>query len=147
MKNKHINLLGWMLFIVSAIGFIIASIGSFWSMFGSVFFLLACLVFLIPFFNQNRKFSGKKSFLEPFVFHRVQSEDGDHFLEKKDSLFFLGYDNHKDLRMWKFILSKSISEQKLTEMFFEKTGRGAGLFDFYKWLNEQGVVLQEHSWY
>ena len=50
MKNKHINMLGWGLFIVSAIGFCIASIGSFWSMFGSIFFLVACLVFLIPFF-------------------------------------------------------------------------------------------------
>ena len=98
-------------------------------------------------FYQNKKFSEKESFVEPFVFRRVVSDDGDHFLEKKDSLFFLGYDNHKDLRIWKFALPKSISEQKLTEMFFEKTGRGVGRFDFDKWLNEQGVVLQEHSWY
>ena len=53
MKNKHINPLGWMLFIISAMGFIIASIESFWSMFGSVFFLLACLVYLIPFFRKD----------------------------------------------------------------------------------------------
>ena len=50
MKNEHINLIEWILFIISAIGFIIASIGSFWSMVGSVFFLLACLVFLMPIF-------------------------------------------------------------------------------------------------
>ena len=55
MKNKYINLLGWLLFIVSAIGFCIASIGSFWSMFGSIFFLIACLVFLIPFFKKEDK--------------------------------------------------------------------------------------------
>ena len=53
MKNEHINLIGWILFIISAIGFIIASIGSFWSMVGSIFFLLACLVFLIPFFRKD----------------------------------------------------------------------------------------------
>ena len=53
MKNTHINLLGWILFIISAIGFIIASVGSFWSMVGSIFFLLACLVFLIPFFRKE----------------------------------------------------------------------------------------------
>jgi hypothetical protein len=53
MKNTHINLLGWVLFIISAIGFIIASVGSFWPMFGSIFFLLACLVFLIPFFKKE----------------------------------------------------------------------------------------------
>ena len=52
MKNKHINLIGWILFIISEIGFIIAGIGSFWSMVASVFFLLACLVFLIPFFKK-----------------------------------------------------------------------------------------------
>ena len=36
MKNEHINLIGWILFI-SAIGFIIASVGSFWSMVGNIF--------------------------------------------------------------------------------------------------------------
>ena len=48
MFNNNINLIGWILFIISAIGFIISSIGNFWAMFGSVFFLFACLVFLIP---------------------------------------------------------------------------------------------------
>ena len=38
MSNNMINLIGWILFIISAIGFCIASIGSFWAMFGSVFF-------------------------------------------------------------------------------------------------------------
>jgi len=55
MKNEKINLLGWILFIVSAIGFCIASIGSFWSMFGSIFFLFGCLVFLIPYFKKEKK--------------------------------------------------------------------------------------------
>ena len=53
-KNKNINILGWILFIISAIGFIISSIGSFWSMFGSIFFLIACLVFLIPFLRNDK---------------------------------------------------------------------------------------------
>lgn len=51
--NRQIDFLGWVLFILSALGFIIASIGSFWAMLGSVFFLLACLVFVIPFFRQD----------------------------------------------------------------------------------------------
>ncbi len=51
MSNRSINLLGWVLFIVSAVGFIIAGWGDFWSTVGSVFFLVACLVFLIPFFR------------------------------------------------------------------------------------------------
>ena len=50
MKEENVTLIGWILFIVSAIGFIVASIGSFWAMVGSVFFLVACLVFLIPYF-------------------------------------------------------------------------------------------------
>lgn len=53
MANRNINLLGWILFIISALGFIIASWGHFWSMVGSVFFLVACLVFLIPFFKED----------------------------------------------------------------------------------------------
>ena len=54
MPNNTISLIGWILFIISAIGFIISSIGSFSPMFGSVFSLVACLVFLIPFFRKNR---------------------------------------------------------------------------------------------
>ena len=54
MSNNTINLIGWILFIISAIGFVISSIGSFWPMFGSVFFPVACLVFLIHFFRKNR---------------------------------------------------------------------------------------------
>lgn len=51
--NRQIDFIGWILFILSALGFIIASIGSFWGMVGSVFFLLACIVFIIPFFRQD----------------------------------------------------------------------------------------------
>ena len=52
-SNRQIDFLGWILFVLSAIGFIIASIGHFWAMLGSVLFLLACLVFIIPFFRQG----------------------------------------------------------------------------------------------
>ena len=55
MNNVKINLLGWVLFLVSAIGFVKASVGSFWAMFGRVFFLIACIVFLIPFLNMKKK--------------------------------------------------------------------------------------------
>jgi hypothetical protein len=54
MSNQTINIIGWILFIISALGFIVASWGHFWSMFGSVFFLVACLVFLIPFFRPDK---------------------------------------------------------------------------------------------
>ena len=54
MSNNTINLIGWIMSIISAIGFVISSIGSFWAMFGGVLFLVACLVFLIPFFRKNR---------------------------------------------------------------------------------------------
>jgi hypothetical protein len=53
MKNRSIDFIGWILFIISALGFCIASIGSFWAMFGSIFFLMACIVFLIPFFRKD----------------------------------------------------------------------------------------------
>ena len=53
MKNKTINLTGWILFIKSSMGFIISSVGSFWAVFGSLFFFIACIVFLIPFFKKD----------------------------------------------------------------------------------------------
>ena len=53
MKNKTINIIGWVLFIISAIGFITSSIGNFWAMFDSVFFLVGCFVFLIPYFAKD----------------------------------------------------------------------------------------------
>jgi hypothetical protein len=53
-SNNQINFIGWILFILSALGFIIASIGNFWGMVGLFFFLVACLVFLIPFFRTDK---------------------------------------------------------------------------------------------
>jgi len=38
MNIKIINIVGWVLFLISAIGFIMSSLGNFWAMFGSVFF-------------------------------------------------------------------------------------------------------------
>lgn len=50
--EKKILLLGWILFIISALGFIASSIhtGDTLELIGSVFFLLACFVFMIPLF-------------------------------------------------------------------------------------------------
>ena len=50
MNTKIINIAGWILFLISAIGFIMSSLGNFWAMFGSLFFLAGCVVFLIPYF-------------------------------------------------------------------------------------------------
>ena len=55
MSNKKINFTGWILIIISALGFIMSSIGNFWAMFGSIFFLVACIIFLIPFFRKEEK--------------------------------------------------------------------------------------------
>ena len=109
--------------------------------------VMAVIGYLGFMFYQNKKFSEKESFNEPFIFQKVVSYDGDHFLEKKNNLFFLGYDNHKDLTMWVFTLPTSISEQKLTEMFFAKTSKSSSSLDFYKWLNEQGIEMKKHNWY
>ena len=69
MKNNHINLLGWILFIISAVGFIISSIGSFWAMFGSIFFFVACFVFLIPFFRKKKGLT--ECFIQVFVLEQI----------------------------------------------------------------------------
>jgi hypothetical protein len=50
MNTKIINIAGWVLFLISAIGFIMSSLGNFWAMFGSLFFFAGCVVFLIPYF-------------------------------------------------------------------------------------------------
>ena len=55
MNNKNINFLGWILFLVSAIGFIISSVGNFWAMFGSIFFLVACVVFMVPYLRKSNQ--------------------------------------------------------------------------------------------
>jgi len=55
LSKLNYNLIGWGIFIISAIGFIISSIGSFWAMFGSIFFLFGCIIFLIPYFLKKAK--------------------------------------------------------------------------------------------
>tara|TARA_B100000941_G_scaffold256166_1_gene205317 strand:- start:10 stop:183 length:174 start_codon:yes stop_codon:yes gene_type:complete len=54
MKNRNLNLLSWILFVVSAIGFTNSSIKNIWALFGSLFFLVACIIFLIPFFIKEK---------------------------------------------------------------------------------------------
>ncbi len=46
MQKRTLDLAGWGLFVLSALGFIVASIGTFWAMLGSLLFLVACLVFI-----------------------------------------------------------------------------------------------------
>ena len=53
MNTKIINIAGWVLFLISAIGFIMSSLGNFWAMFGSAFFCVGCLVFLIPYLSKE----------------------------------------------------------------------------------------------
>ncbi len=55
MRNHNINLIGWVLFVVSALGFIMSSLqsGDVPSLVGGIFFLVACLIFLIPFFRRE----------------------------------------------------------------------------------------------
>ena len=53
MTHRNINLLGWVLFTVSAVGFIVAA-GAFLGDVWVRVVLVACLVFLIPFFTEDR---------------------------------------------------------------------------------------------
>jgi F0F1-type ATP synthase assembly protein I len=50
--TRKLHILGWVLFIISAVAFIASSIrnGDLPGLIGGVFFLIACVVFLIPFF-------------------------------------------------------------------------------------------------
>ena len=50
MKRKHLELMGWLIFLACAVCFVITSIGSTVAMIGSLLFVAGCLVFLIPFF-------------------------------------------------------------------------------------------------
>ena len=50
MNTKIINIAGWILFLISAVGFIMSSLGNFWAMFGSIFFFFGFVVFLITYF-------------------------------------------------------------------------------------------------
>jgi hypothetical protein len=54
---RNYQLLGWILFIISAIGFIVSSIrsGDLPGLIGGIFFLLACLAFLIPFVKPDAR--------------------------------------------------------------------------------------------
>ena len=54
MRKRHFELIGWWLFVISALGFVIASVGTFWSMIASLAFLAACVFFLIPYYAKDR---------------------------------------------------------------------------------------------
>ena len=58
-EKKH-DLLGWMLFVVSAAFFMASSIraGDVVGLLGGVFFLLACVAFLVPYFGPRKGSRG-----------------------------------------------------------------------------------------
>ena len=51
MRNETLNLIGWILFVFSALAFITSSLqsGDMVGLVGAVLFLVACFVFLIPY--------------------------------------------------------------------------------------------------
>lgn len=55
MNNNTINLVGWILFLVSSLAFVLSSLrsGDAAGLVGGLFFLFACLVFLIPFIRRD----------------------------------------------------------------------------------------------
>lgn len=55
MRNRSISLIGWILFVFSALAFITSSLrsGDMAGLVGGVIFLMACLVFLIPYFRSD----------------------------------------------------------------------------------------------
>ncbi len=50
-KEHRINLVGWWLFVISALFFIATSVraGDMLGLIGALFFLVACFIFLIPY--------------------------------------------------------------------------------------------------
>ena len=55
MSNKTIEIIGWVLFLASSVGFLVSSIrsGDTPSLIDGVFFFVACIVFLIPYFRKD----------------------------------------------------------------------------------------------
>ncbi len=55
MRNGTINLIGWILFVFSALAFITSSLraGDMVGLAGGILFLVACLIFLIPFLRRD----------------------------------------------------------------------------------------------
>lgn len=55
MRNNTINLIGWILFVFSALAFIASSLrsGDTAGLVGGIFFLVACLIFIIPFYRSD----------------------------------------------------------------------------------------------
>lgn len=58
MSNRTIEIIGWLLFVVSAGGFMVSSLksGDIASIVGSGFFLIACIVFLVPYFRKEAEY-------------------------------------------------------------------------------------------
>jgi len=55
MGKDTIDLLGWILFLLSAVAFVVSSVrsGDSAALVGALFFLVACVVFLIPFIRRG----------------------------------------------------------------------------------------------
>lgn len=61
MPDRVFQIAGWILFIISALGFIVSSLrnGDFFGLIGGIFFLVACIAFLIPMFRRPQILPGR----------------------------------------------------------------------------------------
>ena len=65
------------------------------------------------------------------------NDDG---LEIDEEYVYLTHDNGKDLRVWRFLIPEHLSEQELTDAFYQHHP------GFRSWLADQGAADEEYEW-
>lgn len=75
-------------------------------------------------------------------FKRIAGADGNHWLEKKDGVYFFYYDNHKDLMTWTFTSKRRVADNEVIKWFEFYAMPPQEFHLFFQWLKKKKFDVQ-----
>ena len=75
-------------------------------------------------------------------FKRIAGADGNHWLEKKDGVYFFYYDNHKDLMTWTFKSKRRVADNEVIKWFEFYAMPPQEFHLFFQWLKKKKFDVQ-----
>ena len=84
---------------------------------------------------------GPRDYVKPICGDRLlATRNNDDGLEADRWYYYITSDNHKDLRVWKFVKPNHLTEQQIVDAYHLYSP------GFRGWLSDNGIEDEEHDW-
>ena len=90
---------------------------------------------------RGQQMPGPTDYVSPICGNRLLSAlNNDEGLEADNEYYYITSDNHKDLRVWKFVKPSHLTEQQIIEAYHAHNP------GFRSWLSNNGIEDEEYDW-